>query len=271
MARTLTSAALAAVESGRYLRGVGQNVAGLVGAVLIWEFACRAGLLPMDYVPPPTDVAAEIGREIFTQRWWLSTGRTLSNWFTAVAIGAATAIPIGILLGSSEYLYRAFRVPFEFLRAVPPVALIPVVVLVAGATPSAAIFLAAYGCVWPLLVQTIYGVRAVDPLLRQVAVAYGIPRSGVLRHVILPATAPYILTGLSVSSALALIAIIGSEIIIGVAGVGSEINVARFSGATVTAYAFTIWTGILGLTISSLVNQLKAWLLRWQPVMEAQP
>ena len=157
----MTSAALAAVESGRYLRGVGQNVAGLVGAVLIWEFACRAGLLPMDYVPPPTDVAAEIGREIFTQRWWLSTGRTLSNWFTAVAIGAATAIPIGILLGSSEYLYRAFRVPFEFLRAVPPVALIPVVVLVAGATPSAAIFLAAYGCVWPLLVQTIYGLSLI--------------------------------------------------------------------------------------------------------------
>ena len=267
----MTLDALTAAASGRHLHGVGQNAIGLAGVVLIWEFACRAGLLPMDYVPPPTAVTAEIGREIFTQRWWLSTGRTLSNWFTAIAIGLATAIPVGILLGSSEYLYRSFRVPFEFLRAVPPIALIPVVVLVAGATPRAAIFLAAYGCVWPLLIQTIYGVRAVDPLLRQVAAAYGIPRSGVLRHVILPATAPYILTGLSVSSALALIAIIGSEIIVEVAGVGSEINVARFSGSTVTAYAFTIWTGVLGLTISALVNRLKAWLLRWQPATEAQP
>ena len=125
----------------------------------------------MDYVPPPSVVAVEIVREMTTQRWWLGTARTMSNWFAAIVIGATIAIPLGILLGSSEYLYRALRVPLEFLRAVPPVALIPVVVLVAGATPRAAIFLAVYGCIWPMLIQTIYGVRAVDPMLRQVAVA----------------------------------------------------------------------------------------------------
>jgi len=252
------------------LSNIGLNVAGLAGAVLIWEFASRTNLLPSDYVPPPSFVAIEISHEILTQRWWLSTGRTLSNWLAAIVIGSAIAIPLGLVLGSSEYLYRAFRVPLEFLRAVPPVALIPVVVLVAGATPTAGIFLAVYGCIWPILVQTVYGVRAVDPMLRQVAVAYGIGRSGSLRHVIIPATTPYILTGLSISSALSLIAIIGSEIIVGIAGVGSEINVARFSGSTVTAYAYTIWTGVLGLVIALLVNSLKAYLLRWQPLKEAQ-
>jgi ABC-type nitrate/sulfonate/bicarbonate transport system permease component len=266
----LTAVASAAVAPGRWsIQKVAQNFWGLAGALLIWELACRAGLLPTDYVPTPSAVAVEIYREIFTPRWWLSTARTLSNWLAAIAIGAAIAIPVGIVLGSSEHLYRAGRVPLEFLRAVPPVALIPIVVLIAGATPRAAIFLAAYGCVWPMLIQTIYGVRAVDPLLRQVAVAYGIPRSGVLRHVTIPATTPYILTGLSVSSALSLIAIIGSEIIVGIAGVGSEINLARFSGANVTAYAFTIWTGILGLSIAWLVNRLKARLLRWQPAKQA--
>jgi ABC-type nitrate/sulfonate/bicarbonate transport system permease component len=79
------------------------------------------------------------------------------------------------------------------------------------------------------------------------------------------------MTGLSVSSALSLIAIIGSEIIVGIAGVGSEINLARFSGATVTAYAFTVWTGVLGLTISWLVNRLKSRLLPWQTVSEVRP
>jgi len=272
VARALTTVASVVAAPARWsIEKAGQSVLGLAGAILIWELACRAGLLPTDYVPPPSAVAGEIAREIVTPRWWLGTAQTLSNWLAAIVIGAAIAIPLGIVLGSSEHLYRALRVPLEFLRAVPPVALIPVVVLVAGATPRAAIFLAAYGCVWPMLIQTIYGVRAVDPLLRQVAVAYGIPRSGMMRHVIIPATAPYILTGLSVSSALALIAIIGSEIIVGIAGVGSEINLARFSGATVTAYAFTIWTGILGLTIAWLVSRLKAWMLRWQPVKEVQP
>ena len=252
-------------------QNIGLNVAGLAGAVLIWEFASRTNLLQSDYVPPPSLIAIEISREILTPHWWLSTGRTLSNWFTAIAIGSVVAIPLGLVLGSSEYLYRAFRVPLEFLRAVPPVALIPVVVLVAGATPRAAIFLAVYGCVWPMLVQTVYGVRAVDPMLKQVAAAYGIGRTGTLRHVIIPATTPYILTGLSISSALSLIAIIGSEIIVGIAGVGSEINVARFSGSTVTAYAFTIWTGVLGLVIAWLVISLKTHLLRWQPAKDAQP
>jgi len=261
----LTAVASWAASPPSSIRKVWQNGLGLAGAVLIWELACRAGLLPTDYVPPPTAIIVEFFREVVTQRWWLATARTLSNWFAAIVIGASIAIPLGILLGSSEYLYRALRVPLEFLRAVPPVALIPIVVLVAGATPQAAIFLATYGSVWPMLIQTIYGVRAVDPLLRQVAAAYGIPRSGILRYVIIPATTPYILTGLSVSSALSLIAIIGSEIIVGIAGVGSEINVARFSGATATAYAFTIWTGILGLAVAWLVGELKARMLRWQP------
>lgn len=247
-----------------------RSIAGFALALVLWELASRLGWVPIDFVPPPSRVALEILTQAQTARWWLSTARTLLNWLIAIVSGCVIAIPLGLAIGSSEILYRALRVPLEFCRAISPVALIPVVVLIAGATPRAAIALAVYGCVWPLLIQTVYGVRSVDPLLRQVALAYGINRGGVLRHLTIASAMPYILTGLSVSSALSLIAIISTEIIIGVGGVGNEINIARSSGAVVSAYAFTIWTGVLGLAIAQLIGRLKRRLLRWQPSKESR-
>ena len=222
----------------------------------------------MDFVPPPTQVAAQMLQEMLTVRWWSSTGKTLGSWLSAIVTGCVIAIPLGLAIGSSEVLYRSIRVPLEFCRAISPVALIPIVVLIAGAKPLAAITLAVYGCVWPLLIQTIYGVRSVDPALREVSRAYGISRGGVLSHLTIPAAMPYILTGLTVSSALSLIAIISTEIIIGVGGVGNEINVARGSGAVLSAYAFTVWTGVLGLLIALLIGRISRHFMRWQPTRE---
>ncbi|MGE4337342.1 MAG: ABC transporter permease [Pigmentiphaga sp.] len=195
---------------------------------------------------------------------------TLKSWLQAIVIGLLIAVPLGLVIGSSERVYRALRVPLEFCRAISPVALIPIAVLVIGATPLAAVSLAIYGSVWPLLIQTIYGVRSVDPALRDVSHAYGLSRWGVVIHLILPTALPYILTGLAVSSSLALIAIISSEIIIGVHGVGHEINVARGSGAISSAYAYTVWTGILGLLIALAIARVTRRLLRWQPRQEAR-
>ena len=237
---------------------------------MLWEISSRRQWVPIDFVPPPTHVAIQMFHEMQTQRWWTSTGKTLLSWLSAIVTGCVIAIPLGLAIGSFEVLYRAIRVPLEFCRAVSPVALIPIVVLIAGAKPIAAISLAVYGCVWPLLIQTIYGVRSVDPALREVSRAYGISKRGVLAHLTIPAAMPYILTGLAVSSALALIAIIGTEIIIGVGGVGNEINVARGSGAVSSAYAFTVWTGVLGLLIAQLVGRISRHFLRWQPTKESR-
>ncbi len=209
-----------------------------------------------------------MGEEVLTARWWGSTGKTLVSWLEALVASVLIAVPLGVVIGSYELVYRAVRVPLEFCRAISPVALIPIAVLVAGATPLAAVSLAIYGCVWPILIQTIYGVRSVDPALREVSRAYHISRSGVLLHLTIPAALPYILTGLAVSSSLALVAIISSEIIIGVRGVGHEINVARGSGAVPSAYAYTVWTGLLGLLVAAVLARASRYVLRWQATRE---
>ena len=89
------------------------------------------------------------------------------------ALATLLAVPIGIVLGSSDFAARAFRVPIEFLRPIPSAALIPLLFLTLGTTLKSEIFLATFGAFWPLLVQTMYGVRDVDPVAIDTARSFG--------------------------------------------------------------------------------------------------
>ena len=85
-------------------------------------------------------------------------------------------MPAGILIGSSRWAYRALRVPIEFLRPIPSVALIPLAVLVYGTGLQSKVFLAAFASFWPMLIQTIYGVQDVDPVATDTARSFGLGR-----------------------------------------------------------------------------------------------
>ena len=105
------------------------------------------------------------------------------------------AVPIGIVLGSSDLAARAFRVPIEFLRPIPSAALIPLLFLTLGTNLKSEVFLAAFGAFWPLLVQTMYGVRDVDPVALDTARSFGSAGSSASTAVTLPSAVPYIATG----------------------------------------------------------------------------
>src|SRR6185295_20071163 len=99
-----------------------------------------------------------------TGAFWTALLQTVRGWALGLGIATALAVPLGILLGSSDFAARAFRVPIEFLRPIPSAALIPVLFLTLGTNVKSEVFLATFGAFWPLLVQTIYGVRDVDPV-----------------------------------------------------------------------------------------------------------
>ena len=99
-----------------------------------------------------------------TSHFWIGVSPTPSAaGRSACCCATVLAVPLGIFLGSSDFAARAFRVPIEFLRPIPSAALIPVLFLTLGTTLKSEVFLAAFGAFWPLLIQTIYGVRDVDP------------------------------------------------------------------------------------------------------------
>jgi ABC-type nitrate/sulfonate/bicarbonate transport system permease component len=231
----------------------------------LWQYVSVSGLISEQDLPAMTTTFQELWRMMHTQAFWTAFGQTVRGWALGLAIATALAVPIGILLGSSELAGRAFRVPIEFLRPIPSAALIPLLFLTLGTTLKSEIFLAAFGAFWPLLVQTIYGVRDVDPVALDTARSFGIGRFERLYRIKLPSAVPYIATGLRISSAVSLILAFTAELFMGIPGLGQIMNVAESFGLTVQVYALALATGFLGLAIYVVFAALERWALRWHP------
>ena len=162
-------------------------------------------------------------------------------------------------------LYHAFRPAIEFLRPIPSVALIPLAILVYGTGLQSKVFLVAFASIWPLLIQTIYGARDLDPIALETARSFRIRRSDRILRVTLMGAVPYIATGLRISSATALILAITAELIVGSAGLGREINIARQGGAVDIMYALIVTTGLVGWGLNSLFAAGERRVLHWHP------
>ena len=138
-------------------------------------------------------------------------------------------------------------------------ALIPLAILVYGTGLQSKVFLVAFAATWPLLIQTIYGARDLDPVATRDRALVRIPRaaSGILRVTLMGAV-PYIATGVRIASATALILAVTAELIIGSAGLGREINIARQGGAVDIMYALIVTTGLLGWAPELAVRRRRA-------------
>jgi ABC-type nitrate/sulfonate/bicarbonate transport system permease component len=241
----------------------------IAAALALWELVTRTGVLPQRHVPAMTDTVAELFEQLGTTGFWTAVGNTMQGWALGLGIAAALAIPLGIVIGSAPLLYRALRFVIEFLRPIPSVALIPLAVLVYGTGVESKVFLAAFASFWPLFVQTLYGVRDVDPVATDTARSFGLGRAERLWRIKLPSAVPYIATGIRISSAVALILSVTAEIVIGSAGLGRAINVARSSGAVELMYALIIATGILGWLLNVAATRAERRVLYWHPSQRA--
>jgi ABC-type nitrate/sulfonate/bicarbonate transport system permease component len=234
-------------------------------ALALWELVTRAEIISSRNVPPMTETMAELFDLVPTSELWAAVGNTLQGWALGLGIAAGAAIPIGILVGSSRLAYRAVRPIVEFLRPIPSVALIPLAVLVYGTGLESKVFLATFAAFWPLLIQVLYGVQDVDPVATDTARAYGLNRFEILYRVKLPSAVPYIATGIRISSAVALILSVTAELVIGSAGLGRSINLAREGGAFELMYALIIVTGVVGWVLNIAATSVERRVLHWHP------
>ena len=256
-----------------------------LGLLLIWESICRAGWVNPQVLPPPSAVAL---------RWWVylappqaydpqvsgrlawlisgellrdatgSLGRVLMGFF----LGALLALPLGLVMGSSLTAHRWCNPLMQVLRPIPPIAYIPLAILWFGLGNPPAIFLIVIGAFFPVLVNTIAGVRQVDSIYLRAARNLGAGPRVIFLRVILPAAAPYILTGMRVGIGTAFIVVIVSEMIAVNNGLGFRILEARenFWSDKIIAGMFTI--GLIGLAIDIVMNKTNNHLLRWHRGLE---
>lgn len=241
---------------------------GLISVAVVLavlEVVSRAGLIAASEFPAPSRVFATFIQQLQLGSFWDAVGTTTEAWFYGLLIASAIAIPVGMLIGSSYLTFRASRVPIEFLRPIPAVAIIPLAVLVYGISLKSTLLLVVFGSVWPILVQSSYGVRDIDPVTKETARCYGLSRRHRIRHVLVPSAMPYIATGLRVASSVALILAVTAELVIGGGGLGAAIATAQSGDSIRLIYALILATGLIGLAINVVFRASQHRLLRWLP------
>jgi ABC-type nitrate/sulfonate/bicarbonate transport system permease component len=241
------------------------RIGAVAVALALWQAVTAGGVLDPDQFPTMTSTFAALLELVRTDGFWQAVRDTLSGWAMGMLIGSALAVVLGSILGLSRFAYRSVIPVIEFLKTVPVVAILPLAILLFGTSLRMKYFLVAFGILWPLTIQVIYGVRAVDPVVRDTAAALqlrGLRRFGL---VTLPSAAPFVATGLRIAAATALILEIVTELIGGGAGLGLRILIVQNSGPTAfdTMYALIVVTGILGVLLTGVFAMLERRVLHW--------
>ncbi|WP_033342070.1 ABC transporter permease [Catenuloplanes japonicus] len=239
------------------------GAAGLLVVMALLEALPRAGLVDGRFLPPFGTTARALGAQLATGGFWTVLGQTARGWALGLALAMVAGVVAGMVIGSVPVLRAATASTIEFLRPIPSVALIPLVVLVYGSRPESALVLVVYAAFWQVLIQVLYGAADVDPVVRDTARSYRFSRWGTLRTVVWPTVLPYAATGFRLAAAVALILEITAELVIGVPGLGHAIGVAQSSGAVAETYALVIVVGLIGVVVNLSARAVERRVLRW--------
>jgi len=258
-----------------------------VGLLIAWELLTRNHFINPQVLPAPSQILVRwiayakpqtpCGEGNLGGLAWFFSGELPLDAFATIyrvvagfCIGAGLALPLGLFMGSSNWVYKLCNPLVQILRPIPPIAYIPLAILWFGLGNPPAFFLISLGVFFPVLMNTITGVRQVDSIYLRAAQNLGANRLTMFTHVILPAATPHILTGLRVGVGVGFICVIVAEMIAVNSGLGFRILEARefFWSDKIIAGMLTI--GILGLAIDTGMNKLNNFLLRWHRGLEGK-
>jgi ABC-type nitrate/sulfonate/bicarbonate transport system permease component len=215
------------------------------------------------YFPPLTEILETFADTWLFERVGSDVVPSLLRMGAGYAIAIVLGIGLGLLLGLSRSARRAAAPIVEFLRSIPPPALLPFGILVLGVGTSMKVFIIAFVCVWPVLLNTIDGVAGVDPALKETADSYGIGRRDRIVRVILPAASPQIFAGMRTSLSLALILMVISEMVASTNGIGYFVLESQRTFAIPEMWSGILLLGILGYLLNAGFLLIERRVLRW--------
>jgi ABC-type nitrate/sulfonate/bicarbonate transport system permease component len=241
-----------AAPAGRFVLGL----LGVVTALAVWYLATVDST--NIYFPALDRIVAEAA-----EYWTSEAGvhNLLASLKTLFA-GLAIAIVVGIVIGQLSIVERVVSPALEFVRAIPATALIPFAMMLFGVGTNMKIFLIALGCVWPVLLSTADGARAVDRTLADSARAFQITGLQRQRYIVLPATTPRILVCIRIAIPIGLILMVTSEMVGSREGLGYVITQAQSSFRLLEMWSGILLLGVLGFVLTFLYSLLERRLRR---------
>lgn len=229
--------------------------------IAIWFAATRQQTSP--FVPEPVSLVRTFAEvwigPTFTEQVVPSLIRLAAGLGGAIVVGIA----LGLAVGSSRVLRDLLEPVLEFFRAIPAPVLVPVLMLVIGIGDAMKITVIVIGCMWPILLNTIDGVRATDPVLRETARSYGFTGMSRFRYLVLPAAMPRIMTGVRQALSIGIILVVISEMFAAVSGLGYQIVVFQRTFKIPEMWSGIVLLAIIGLLLAFLFARVEAVVLRW--------
>ncbi|WP_433528091.1 ABC transporter permease [Micromonospora sp. CA-263727] len=216
------------------------------------------------YLPPLSEILASIADV------WVHSGRlgtdvlpSLLRLFGGFTLAVLLGVGLGVAIGSSPRL-RAFCEPvLEFLRAIPPPVLVPVLMLFAGIGDTMKVLVIVSGCVWPILLNTVEGVRAVDEVQVETARCYGVRGPARLWHLVIRSASPQIVTGMRQGLSIGIILMVISEMFAASNGLGFSIIQFQRSFAVTEMWTGILLLGLLGFLLATAMRVFERRVLNW--------
>ncbi|MCZ9880229.1 ABC transporter permease [Arthrobacter sp. B2a2-09] len=231
----------------------------ILTVVAWWTLSSKSTSL---YFPPLSRIISKLG-EVVTTRFASDILPSLQNLAAGLCISVILGVICGLALGLLPPLYTAFQPLLEFMRAIPGVALLPVALFMFGIGSDMKVAIIVFGAFWPVLMNTIDGIRGIDILVKDVSRSYNIRRRDHLTRIVLPAAAPQIIAGIRISVSLGVILIVASEYVASTEGIGYiELQSARQYYMDVM-WAALLLLGVLGYLLNVLFRVVEHRLLRW--------
>jgi ABC-type nitrate/sulfonate/bicarbonate transport system permease component len=246
------------------LGGVALRVSVLIAIVVVWQLLTSFADHP--FFPTFADTLGRLWSNWLTNPALLtrdlvpSLARLLTGWLAAVVVG----VGLGTAIGMSRRLGDYVDPIAQFLRAIPPPALLPLFIVLLGIGDLMKVVMILFGVVWPILLNTIDGVRSVDSLHLDTARVFKVSRFDVLFRVVLPSAAPKIFAGLRVSLSIAVILMVISEMVATVNGVGFSIRQAQRTFRMIDVWAGILLLGLIGYSLNQALGVVERRVLRWQ-------
>lgn len=230
------------------------NVVGLLTLAMVggvWEATVGLGLLEYQYLPAPSAILGDAGSLLASGDLGAAVAHTLTatllGWLAASAVGVA----MGLLLGLSDRAWRYSMSSIEAMKGIPPITLVPVALLVFGFSLRMELVIIVYVGLWPVLINTIGGVRAVEDELLDVARMLKLSKFTTIRKIILPAAVPTITVGLRLALSLCLVLAVVAEMVGNPSGLGNALIRARQALQPTEMFVYVLATGLLGVALNA--------------------
>lgn len=250
--------------------GIVPKIIAIVAFLVAWQLFTMTPLVDTESFPSPVMVVQALLGLWGTSTYWNALGTTLGVWATGLGVSALIGIPTGLLIGASRRATQSTRWVIDFFRTIPTIALLPLVLLMFGATMKMEVTMIVLSAVWPLMIQSMYAVKQIEPLLKWVFRVFRIGRLDQIRYLWAPSVGLFVSTGMRLAATMALLMTIAAEYLGGAPGLGQQLSLNELAFRRPEVFALTFTAGMIGLIINIVLVQLQRRALWWHPIIRGE-